>query len=885
MPEVPTRLTPARRRVLDRLLDELLDRPEQERERELERLAKRYPRLHRHLTRLVRAIESDKEDFTAVFERVGAAALSSLDEPDAALPTGTRVGDWALVEVIGRGGMGQVYRAERADGAFEMQAAIKFIRPRTGGRLAERLAIERQLLARLDHPNIARLIDGGTLDDGRGYLVMEWIDGVDLSHARERLIERPDALIGRFIELASAVAHAHQRRVVHGDIKPANVRLSPDGRVRLLDFGVARLITEDEPAEGLSALTPAFSAPEQKAGEPVSTQSDLFALGALLHWLLTGQPGDAGTPIRAAALAGSRPVALAAILERCLKTDPGDRYQSVPELIGDLRALLDDRPVRAQKTGTLLRLGLWARRHRLAAGLAALVVVSLVGGGAGLAWQADRIRQERDVARFEAERLALLRDQMVLLFRQAGQSSGDRVEDTRSLLLEATELADRLHSDDPETLAVVRAFLGEIYIAMDDFEAAEPLLEAALGNRTLNEDRLAAFIEADLAQIRLRQGNSEEALQLVDQSLERLRASDRANRSDAIADVLQIRGQALRGLGRWDEAIDTLREAHTLARRAPVPTRIQATTANNLATTLLYAGRSADALPYLERALENWRGLGRADSAAALTVMGNLASLRHQRGDLADAEALYRETIRNRSARYGDSGALGAMHLNLGSLLALTARIEEARDHVGEGLALIEQFEGADSVSATRARLAWARVERAAGRYDAALEETDRVVERFTEQVGPDHLFTAIARMDRALTAAEAGRPDGLERLTAAIEQLDALSPASDRYRAEARCREAALRIERGVAGAEAAAAICLRLQTEALAVSEWRRAEARLLAWAASSSGSEPTPVMLEDFARVEAALGASSARTARLAAWLGASSGASAARSGNEP
>lgn len=870
-PEFRARLTPARRRILDRLLDELLDRPEHERADVLARMAGRYPRLHRHLARLARAIEPDNEAFTAVFERIGAAALSTLDEPDGTLPPGTRVGDWALVEAVGRGGMGQVYRAERADGAFEMQAAIKFIRPRSGGRLAERLAIERQLLARLDHPNIARLIDGGTLDDGRGFLVMEWIDGIDLSHAREPLLHDPDTLIERFIELASAVAHAHQRRVVHGDIKPANVRLSPDGRVRLLDFGVARLLTEDEPAEGLSALTPAFSAPEQKAGEPASTQSDLFALGALLHWLLSGEPGQAGVAIRAK-LGRSRPAALAAILERCLKTDPADRYQSVPELIADLRALLDDRPVRAQKTGALSRLGLWARRHRLAAALAALVVVSLVGGGAGLAWQAERIRQERDVARFEAERLALLREQMVLLFRQAGQSTGDRVEDTRSLLVEATALADRLYADDAETLAVVRAFLGEIHIAMDDFEAAEPLLEAALDNPALNEDRLAAFIEADLAQIRLRQGRSEDALQLVDQALERLRDSDRANRSDAIADVLQIRGQALRGLGRWDEAIDTLREAHALARRATVPTRIRATTANNLATTLLYAGRSAEALPYLERALQNWRGLGRADSAAALTVMGNLASLRHQRGDLADAEALYRETIRNRSARYGDSGALGAMHLNLGSLLALKGRIEEARDHIGEGLALIEQFEGADSVNATRGRLAWARVERAAGRYGAALQEIDLVVKRFAEQLGPEHLFTAIANMDRGLTAAEAGQPDGLEQLDAAIEALDALSPASDRYRAEARCREASLRIERGVDGGESAATTCLRLQTDsdALSVSEWRRAEARLLVWAAGPNRSAPTPAMLEDLARVQAALGPSSARVQRLAQWI---------------
>ncbi|NKI34680.1 serine/threonine protein kinase [Wenzhouxiangella sp. XN79A] len=871
--EFHARLTPARRRLLDRLLDELLDRPEPERHERLAQLAERYPRLHRHLARLVEAAAPDGEGFTAVFERFGAAALSTLDDPDPSLPPGTRVGDWALIEPVGRGGMGQVYRAERADGAFEMQAAIKFIRPRAGGRLAERLAVERQLLARLDHPNIARLIDGGTLDDGRGYLVMEWIAGVDLSDARERLSARPRRLIERFIELAGAVAHAHQRRVVHGDIKPANVRLSPDGRVRLLDFGVARLITEDDSADGLSALTPAFSAPEQLAGEPASTQSDLYALGALLHWLLTGEPGAADARIDPRGLDGPRPAALAAILERTLQADPGLRYQSVPELIQDLRALLELRPVQARDSSALARLGLWSRRHRLAAGMAGLALASALVAAVGLAWQADRIRDERDAARFEAQRLALLREQMVLLFREAGRSTDEEVRDTRSLLAEAAELAARLYADDPGTRAAVQAFLGEIYIAMDDFEAAEPLLEAARSEQALDEDRLAAFVEADLAQIRLRQGASDEALALADQALARLRERTGPSNLEYIADVTQIRGQALRGLGRWDEAIATLREAHDQARRLPGPSRIRATTANNLATTLVYAGRGADALPYLERALDNWRGLDRADAAAALTVMGNLASLRHQRGDLADAEALYRETIRRRVARYGDSGALGAMHLNLGSLLATTNRIAEARDHLDEGVALIQRFEGIDSVSYTRALLARARVERAAGRYGVALGEIDQVVQRFSEQVGDDHLFTAIARMDAALTAAEADLPDGMEQLSEAIEILDGLAPASDRFRAEARCREAVFRIERALDGAGTAAERCMRLYTESLEVSPWRQAEARLLDWAARTPRPAPTPATRADLERVANALGPDNPRTRRLAEWLATS------------
>lgn len=864
-------LTPARRRLLDRLLDELLDLPEAGRRARLQALARSHPRLQRHLARLAAAADPGDEAFATVFERIGAAALSSLENADgetadSTLPSGTRVGDWRLLEAVGRGGMGQVYRAERADGAFEMQVAVKFIRARGRRGLAERLAMERRLLARLDHPNIARLIDGGTLEDGQGYLVMEWIEGRDLSHARDPLLADPTGLIEAFIELAGAVAHAHQRRVVHGDIKPANVRLSPDGRMRLLDFGVARLLSEDDESAGLSALTPAFSAPEQLAGEPASTQSDVYALGALLRWLLTGEPGHPDAPIDASRLTAPRPEALAAILNCAMNADPARRYPSVPELSNDLHALLAWRPVRARRTGAWSRLGLWARRHRLAASLAGLSLASVLVATAGLAWQAERIRDQRDAARFEAERLALLREQMVMLFRTAGQAADSALDDPRQLLGESVSLAERLYADDPETRSAVQAFLGEIYIAMDDFEAAEPLLEAVLASGGVDEDRLTAFVEADLAQIRLRQGRSDDALALAEDALVRLRRQASAANLEYIADVEQIRGQALRGLGRWDDALGALREAHGMARRLPGPSRIRATTANNLATTLIYAGRMAEALPYLERSLANWRGLERADTSAALTVMGNLASLRHQRGDLSDAEALYREVVQRRLERYGESGALAAMHLNLGSLLAQTGRIAEAGEQVREGLAMIERFEGADSINYTRGLLARARVDRIAGRYDRARLEADEAVRRFTEQVGADHLFTALARMDLALTAAEAGRPEGLEQLADAIAALDALAPVADPYRAEARCREAHLRLRDELGGAAEAAGICRDLYEDSLDVSEWRRAEARLLQWRASNPGLTPGADQQSDLERVRAALGPVSDRTRRL-------------------
>ncbi|MEM7055096.1 MAG: protein kinase, partial [Pseudomonadota bacterium] len=199
-PEYTARLTPVRRALLDRLLDQLLDLSLVERNQQLSALAKTHPRIHAHLACLVAASTEPTHYLETLFGRVGSAALDSIQPDMPLLPTGTRIGDWRLIEPVGAGGMGQVYRAERADGSFEMSVAIKFIRTQHDEKLNEQLSLETQLLARLDHPNIARVIDGGTLDDGQTYLVMEWVEGEDWSVCRERMIQSPDQGLRHFIE-------------------------------------------------------------------------------------------------------------------------------------------------------------------------------------------------------------------------------------------------------------------------------------------------------------------------------------------------------------------------------------------------------------------------------------------------------------------------------------------------------------------------------------------------------------------------------------------------------------------------------------------------------------------------------------------------------------
>lgn len=866
-----SRLTPARRRAVDRLLDEILDLEPHQREQRLACIGDRYPRIHAHLARLVEASEAPTRFLDGLLRRAADAAIDDrVDRADEPLPSGTRIGDWRLIEPAGAGGMGQVYRAERADGAFELHAAIKFIRTRHNAMMAERLAIETRLLARLNHPNIARILDGGTLPDGQNYLVMEWIDGEDLSQCRDRTSHKWTSCLHLFRQIAAAAAHAHQRGVVHGDIKPANVRIAADGRPQLLDFGVARLISQDpEAPDAAAAVTPAFCAPEQLAGEPASTQSDIYALGALLGWMFTGRADFAERPATAADFDTPRRRALAAVVRNATAPEPADRYASVPGLIDDIDALAATRPVAALPYGAAGRLALWARRHQLSAALAGLTLFAVLAAGAGVWWQARIAAAERDAARFEAQRSAMLREQLVMLFREVGQNTaGDRDGrelTTRELLTESAGIAERMYADDPQMQVNLKAMLGEIHIAMNDFTGAEPLLAAFVEHKpNLASPLMQSLVRADLAQIRLRQGRSEQALALLDDALEMLRRRPGEN-STRIADVLQIRGQALRGLGRWDEAVATLEESLAMARSArsarstrstkPGPTRLLATINNNLATTLMYAGRSGEAMAFFDASLENWRALGLEDGSSALTVMGNLAGLLHRRGDLQRAETLYREAIERRQRQFGDSGALGALHLNLGSLLAIRHRIDEARSHVAAGVGLIRRFEGPDSVNHAQAVLVRGRTELAAGEHSAALKDFEAAERRFGELVGPEHLFVRIAGFYRTLAAVEAGRADPDSALTPAVAALEEQLPASAPYVAIALCEQARLLIETDPRRASDLAGRCLELRRDRLEQAEWRLAEARAIGIAARIAAGENEALAALRAARAEIA------------------------------
>jgi non-specific serine/threonine protein kinase/serine/threonine-protein kinase len=361
--------------------------------------------------------------------------------PDEDDLSGVLIGPYRILALVGRGGMGSVYRAQRADAAYEKVVALKVVkRGMDTASVLARFQAERTILARLEHPHIARLLDGGSTDDGRPWLVMEYVDGQRIDRWVETRGLDTGARLRLFLDVCSAVAHAHRNLVVHRDLKPANVLVTPDGVAKLLDFGVAKLLDPAETDGTVTAmvpLTPEYASPEQLKGDPVTTAADVYSLGVVLYELLTGRrpyrlnsrrpsevarvvceqeperpstaasrPPDADRQTtetgalttvgerRARELAGD----LDAVVLMALRKEPPRRYSSVEQLADDIRRHLDGRPVRARPDTFTYRAGKFVRRNRAAAALAALVALSLAGGMATTLWQARVARAERALA-------------------------------------------------------------------------------------------------------------------------------------------------------------------------------------------------------------------------------------------------------------------------------------------------------------------------------------------------------------------------------------------------------------------------------------------------------------------------------------------------------
>lgn len=456
---------------LEAALDELLDADAQDRPQLLDRLRASDAKLAtRAEALLVLALDEN-----ALPHNLGDAApefFSALSEEDVRAHLGERLGPYRIVEIIRRGGMGIVFRGERADGAFEQSVAIKLIPASIASEGARALfERERQYLARLEHPNIARIIDAGVTKENTPYYIMEYIDGVTIdAHVRDlKALHRQG--LDYFLQLCDAVAYCHRSMVVHGDIKPDNV-LVADDRVRLVDFGIGRLLEESERGDivkQLRAYSPGYAAPEQERGESATIQSDVYSLGAVLQRLLSPAQEPSDTDF-----ARSIPTDLAAIIQRCLSVEATERYESVGALRGDIRGYLNGYPVSAREPTRGYRASKFVRRNKLLVGSTIAIVVALGVGLAVALWQYE-------VAVTQASRAEQVKTFLTSLFAQADPIvAGERDITLREIVDDAAARLDTELQELPEVRAELKQLIGNAYFGIGDYDRALQLHEQSL---------------------------------------------------------------------------------------------------------------------------------------------------------------------------------------------------------------------------------------------------------------------------------------------------------------------------------------------------------------------------------------------------------------------
>jgi serine/threonine-protein kinase len=750
---------------LNALLERALEQPVEAREDFVRRVAARKPAIIEEVLELLAHDREDGLDPTNLAEGIE-SLIESMGGDESLI--GRQIGPFVLTREIARGGMGQVFEARRLDDDFEQTVAIKLL---PGHRLdAEarlRFAIERRILAGLKHPNIAQLIDGGTLDDGMPYIVMEYVDGVSIDrYCREQGLSN-HAIIELMLQVCSAVQLAHRNLIVHRDIKPANVLVDTSGTPKLLDFGIAKLLdpgdddTGEQTRTGVRLLTPAYASPEQVEGREITTAVDVYALGLLTYKLLTdrlpyrAEPTDAhsmerqilSTPPEAPSDAlrsresfadSSRPPEwrrqqyralrgdLDNILLMALRKEPERRYANVAALADDLQRHLDKRPIQARADSLSYRLGLLLKRHPVGVPVSALALLAAIGAGTVFTWM---LAEERDQA-LAAEARASQTAQFAasLLSSTSAQNDGDRLVPVTELLDTASRRVAEELSEEPLVALPLHLALGEAHMSWGSYERAVDEARAALalaeGTGSRPEQALAFDL---LARLSHDMGDVEGALRLTRRGFEIMRETENSE----------------------DRALLLM----------------------NMALSLNEAGHRLDALPVFaeaEIALRELQGDAHPDLP---WLMNNYGWCLHALGRWNEAMERYDWAIEMLERQDGPSFDLALTLSNRAGLLRDTGRPEAAEPDLRRALGLLQGMFGDEGhVGVARGHHLLAAGLSELGRLDEALEHSHRAVEMNLELLGSTHRWVGYSLNGRA------GLHLALGELEAAARDIQAAS-------------------------------------------------------------------------------------------------------------
>ena len=723
---------------------------------------------------------------------------------------GRVIGAYRLVELIGRGGMGDVYLAERHDQQYERRVAFKLIRPGLAGTGAgERFRRERQILARLEHPNMAMLLDGGVTEDGHPYLVMQYVDGepiTDWCRRRQLPLRRRLELLRTVCETVQA---AHNNLVVHRDLKPANILVTDDGQVKLLDFGIAKLLEDDVLGQGQPGLTvnldrlltPAHAAPEQVTGQAVTTATDVYALGVLLYELLTDERPFAVDQSSAAALERSicetpptppskrnTPHArrlrgeLDNIVLKALRKEPQRRYQSARELAEDISRHLEGRPVQAQGDGPGYRLRKALARHRWAVTAAAVFLLTVSVSLVTISQESRRRLAQRDRALTEQRRadavVGVLSDLLTRANPRNPSEGGVLTRDNFITMLDE-EVNDL--DEEPAVQARLRLLLADVHKAHGRHEDWLAAMEQVVRHhREAGADSLAmAALQHERALAVLAVRGPEEGVPLLRASLDRhLRWFGPDHRDVGIA--TQDLALALHE-HEPDEAARLLERAYAIAQVSGVAdTLALARALNGLGNLALVQGKLTDARDNYERSLNLLEPLLGANHLDVMVVTQNLCLCLRRPEELERAEELLRDNLQRLEQAVGRQTVLVARSWEaLGVVLMLQGRAAEALAGFEEAAAIQREVSGPHATNTVNPLVKGCGALLRLGRLDEALERFAlvRALDEARHAAGtpPDSLMEAFVHSWQALTRYEAGRRES------ALAQLEELAPWLDR--------------------------------------------------------------------------------------------------------
>jgi eukaryotic-like serine/threonine-protein kinase len=683
----------------------------------LERLAMRDPALGAEVRSLLQA---DREAGARFLESPAAAVLE--DTAPASPHTGRRLGPYRLLEEIGAGGMGEVYRAVRDDEEYEHQVAVKLVRAGADAQLVgPRLRAERQILAAFQHPHIARLLDGGTTDDGIPYLVMELIDGQPITEYCDRRGLDLEARLRLFLLVCSAVQYAHQHAVIHRDLKPSNILVTADGAPKLLDFGIAKIV---EPGTipvraGLTIaavrlLTPDYASPEQLEGGPITAASDVYSLGVILYELLTGTrpravgaarsarqatPGPAPTrpsiAVRGRDTAGvvsrdsiarlSRRLRgdLDNIVLMALREEPQRRYPTVDRLAEDIRRHLARLPVSARRPTLRYRSATFVRRHKVGVAAGAVTALALFAGVVMTARETLIARAALARAEDEASASERVSDYLESLFEEANpQKTGGKPLDVRALVARAQRQIDPQLASRPELRARMLSAVGALHCQIGQFEPCEQDLEQALrierSAGPAGDPLLRAETEYRLANAYNDAGRTREALVLLRRALPVL-AAQRPADTQAVAGVWKSIGRAYLETEPL-RAIAALEQARALERGPHgEDTVASADTLGALAIAEAQALRFDDALALARSRLQLVSAHYNAADARYVDALNDYAEVAQEAGRFREARRAWEQVLAGYERIFGrGSDQYIDTELSLGDVLFRRNRLRES---------------------------------------------------------------------------------------------------------------------------------------------------------------------------------------------------------------